>query len=202
MMGMASVRLCRNIPLTVEVERSMTAMDNLANKTPVEVYLQSNYRPDCDYIDGEVRERNLGERSHSSVQKFFIGFLAAREQEWGIRVLPGQRVRVSESNYRVADVCVVLRSTRFEPIVRTPPLLCVEVVAREDDMSEVQDRVDDYIRMGVRTVWVIDPKYRRSYMADRLGALELAVGMLTVSNTGIQVSTAKIFRELDELEDA
>ena len=35
---------------------------------PVEVYLTCVYRPDCDYVDGEVLERNLGEREHSYVQ--------------------------------------------------------------------------------------------------------------------------------------
>jgi hypothetical protein len=35
---------------------------------PVEVYLTSVYRPDCDYVDGEVLERNLGERDHSYIR--------------------------------------------------------------------------------------------------------------------------------------
>ena len=26
------------------------------------------YRPDCDYVDGRVVERNLGERDHSKLQ--------------------------------------------------------------------------------------------------------------------------------------
>jgi hypothetical protein len=34
----------------------------------VEEYLSTAYRPDCDYIDGEVRERNLGEYPHSNLQ--------------------------------------------------------------------------------------------------------------------------------------
>ena len=35
---------------------------------PVEVYLTSVYRPDCDYVDGEVLERNLGENDHGRLQ--------------------------------------------------------------------------------------------------------------------------------------
>ena len=35
---------------------------------PVEEYLRTTYHPDCDYVDGEVLERNLGERDHSEVQ--------------------------------------------------------------------------------------------------------------------------------------
>ena len=31
-------------------------------------YLEASYRPDCDYVDGEVRERNMGEAEHSILQ--------------------------------------------------------------------------------------------------------------------------------------
>jgi len=34
----------------------------------VEEYLNTSYSPDCDYVDGEVLERNLGEREHSELQ--------------------------------------------------------------------------------------------------------------------------------------
>ena len=36
---------------------------------PVEEYLRTVYRPDCDYIDGEVLERNLGEKPHARLQR-------------------------------------------------------------------------------------------------------------------------------------
>ena len=28
-------------------------------------YLRTDYEPDCDYVDGELQERNLGEKEHS-----------------------------------------------------------------------------------------------------------------------------------------
>jgi len=31
-------------------------------------YLNTSYRPDCDYLDGELLERNGGERDHSRLQ--------------------------------------------------------------------------------------------------------------------------------------
>ena len=31
----------------------------------VREYLSTSYRPDCDYIDGVVLERNVGEKDHS-----------------------------------------------------------------------------------------------------------------------------------------
>jgi hypothetical protein len=34
----------------------------------VHEYLSTSYRPDCDYVDGVVLERNLGETDHSLLQ--------------------------------------------------------------------------------------------------------------------------------------
>ena len=41
---------------------------------PLSEYLRTSYRPDCDWVDGEVRERNIGEAPHASVQKFLCAF--------------------------------------------------------------------------------------------------------------------------------
>ena len=41
-------------------------------RVSVEEYLASSYRPDCDYIDGEVQERKLGEKEHAAIQAALI----------------------------------------------------------------------------------------------------------------------------------
>lgn len=35
---------------------------------PVQEYLNTLYRPDCDYVNGEILERNLGEWDHNKLQ--------------------------------------------------------------------------------------------------------------------------------------
>ena len=57
---------------------------------PLSEYLRTSYRPDRDWIDGEVRERTIGEGQHASVQKFLIRFLGDRETEYAIKVWPEQ----------------------------------------------------------------------------------------------------------------
>ena len=51
----------------------------------------------------------------------------------------------------------------MEQVFRTPPLLCVEVLSKDDTMSSMQERIRDYIEMGVPNVWLIDPRTRRGY---------------------------------------
>jgi Uma2 family endonuclease len=167
---------------------------------PLEEYLNTTYRPDRDWIDGETKERNMGEQPHASVQAFFAQIFRNNAAKWNIRVLPEQRVQTSAKHYRIADVCVVCRATPMEPIVRTPPLLCIEILSRDDRMSEIQERVEDYVAMGVQAVWVVDPRRRRAYAVLPNGALEPAPTELTVAGTEIRIPVPDIFAELDELE--
>ena len=166
---------------------------------PLEVYLATSYRPDRDWIDGEVRERNMGEGPHAAVQGFLIYLLTAKRREWGIRVLPEQRVQTSETHYRIPDICVARQESDFERVMRIPPLLCVEVMSWDDRMSEVLDRVEDYLDMGVSTVWVLDPRRRRAFQADEQGVQQVTDRIL-VEGTAIAVSVAAVFAELDDLE--
>ena len=88
-----------------------------ATLVSIEEYLGTSYRPDCDYVDGELQERNLGERRHSRTQMLLGAFLFQRETQWGIQVLPEQRVQVSKTRFRIPDLCVVLTCDPVTPIV-------------------------------------------------------------------------------------
>lgn len=165
---------------------------------PLEEYLKTTYRPDRDWVDGEARERNVGEWQHAAVQGFLIGLFRAHAAEWGIWVLPEQRVQTSARHFRVPDVCAVERTTSFQPILRTPPILCVEVLSRDDSMSEIQDRVEEFLAMGVRAVWVIDPRRRKACVATDPGAL-YAAEVLTVPSSPISVRIADAFEELRDM---
>ena len=38
----------------------------------VEEYLRTSYDPDCEYVDGEVQERIVGQKKHAKLQKAFV----------------------------------------------------------------------------------------------------------------------------------
>lgn len=168
-----------------------------AVSTPLEEYLTTSYRPDCDWVDGEVRERNVGEQPHANVQAFLAYVFRLHLDDWSVRGLPEQRVQTSDRHFRIPDICVIRRETPFEAIVRTAPLLCVEILSREDRMGEILERVEDYLGMGVKAVWVIDPWRRKAYTAIRMGSLDAVPDVLTVEGTAIRVPLAEVFAELD-----
>jgi len=159
----------------------------------VEEYLKTSYRPDCDYVDGEVLERNLGEYDHSRPQMRLIMFFGAREKEWRIRVVPEQRVQVNSSRFRIPDVCVVLADSPVEPIFRHPPFICIEILSKDDTFASVTERLDDYVAMGVPNIWVIEPHGRRGYAYSSDGFIEAKDGALRVADSEIAVPLASIF---------
>jgi len=50
----------------------------------VEEYLNTVYRPDCDYLDGEILERNLGEWDHNKLQMTLGSYFFSRRREWNL----------------------------------------------------------------------------------------------------------------------
>ena len=124
---------------------------------PVSEYLNTTWRPDCEYVDGEVRERNTGETDHSSLQMLLSRYLCNREAQWGIIVLPQRRVQVSATRFRVPDITVVAGPLPITPILLAPPFLCIEILLRGDSMYDMQDRIGDYLSFGVPACRLFKP---------------------------------------------
>ena len=89
-------------------------------------------------------------------------------------MFPEQRVQVSARRFRVPDVGLVAEGPPDEAVFRTPPLLCIEILSRDDRMSGILERVKNYFEMGVPTCWIIDPTARVGWVASP-GRLEDAV---------------------------
>jgi len=163
----------------------------------VEEYLKTSYEPDCDYVDGEVQERNVGERDHSKLQGEFFFFFRQRQQQWKTFVFLEQRVQISSTRFRVPDICVYMGAEPAEQIFRTPPFICIEILSPEDRMERIQQKIDDYLNFGVRYVWVINPRGRRAWTYSRDGSREIFDGFLRTEGPDFEIPLAEIFAALD-----
>jgi Uma2 family endonuclease len=152
----------------------------------VSEYLATSYRPDCDYLDGKILERNVGEWDHSRLQMLLSRYLSNREKQWGIVVVPEQRVQVKPTRFRVPDISV-LAAPPAGPIVVEPPLLCIDIRSPSDRMAEMQERIDDYLGFGVRCVWLIHPGTRRAFVYTAELVQEVKDGILRVEGKDICV---------------
>ncbi len=160
--------------------------------TPLSEYLSTPYRPDREYVDGVVLERNLGTYDHSRTQTHFSYYLRTREKQWGIRVVVEQRIQVSSTRFRIPDVCAVLASEPVEQIFTRPPFLCIEVLSPDDRLQEMHKRVGDFHALGVPYVFIVDPRDRRAWRSTAQGLQEIADGILRTENPAIEIPLAEV----------
>lgn len=163
----------------------------------VEEYLHTSYRPDCDYVDGRIEERNVGEYEHALLQALLAHKFLNRREEWGAIALTQMRVRVRATGFRIPDVTVLASDAPRERILTHPPLIVIEILSPEDRVSRFQDRIDDYVEFGVQNIWILDPESRRAWTANRFGLHAVETGELTVPETPIRVVPSELFAELD-----
>jgi Uma2 family endonuclease len=135
----------------------------------IEEYLDTSYQDgDCEFLDGTVVRRNVGERLHSMVQANLVASLGSRFPH--VFVWPSQRVLTSATHRcRVPDVCVTTTDPRID-VFQAPPLIVIEILSKRDEPSDVLEKVAEYHAFGVPHIWVIDPRRKKAFQHDH-GAL-------------------------------
>ena len=158
-------------------------------------YMKTSYRPDREFVDGELVERNVGKWEHARLQALLAVWLGSQEKTWSVMVATGQRVKVSALRVRIPDVMLVSRGPQPEIIVE-PPVLVVEILSPDDTYTETQSRSADYLHMGVPCVWIIDPTSRTGRRC--VGDAWTAADVLGVPGTEIRANLLQLFADLDE----
>jgi Uma2 family endonuclease len=143
---------------------------------PVEVYLNSSYEPDAEYVDGQIVERPMGEWNHADWQAAILEFFRSRRHDWNIRVAAELRVQVSGTSFRVPDVTILDRTLPVEQVITNPPIAVFEVMSPEDTLTRTMAKLADYDQMGIQSILVLDPggKHFR-YSGGKLEPLPSAV---------------------------
>jgi Uma2 family endonuclease len=172
----------------------MKGMQN-ATLVSVDEYLGARYRPDCEYLEGTILERNVGVYEHARLQMLLSAWLLRFEKQFKIRVVVEQRAQVKSHRFRIPDVCAISAGSPVEAILTRAPFLCVEILSKEDRMSEMTERVDDYLAFGVPYVWVIDPRRRRAEIHAHCGIHQMKDGMLWTADPEILVPLEQLFDE-------
>jgi len=134
----------------------------------VDEYLRTSFDgPDCDFLDGEVVVRNMGELPHSDVQTNLAYLLRKLRSRLGIRVNTEIRIQIRVSRFRVADIAVWRNDDIGTGIPKTPPFLAVEILSPEDHMVRMLPKIQEYLSIGVEWVWVVDPEEKTALIFSR-----------------------------------
>ena len=164
----------------------------------VEEYLSTGYEPDCEYNEGVLEERNLGEFEHSFLQTILATLFTNQIAEWGVFALTEQRVQMKPRRFLVPDLTVLHMGTPRERILTRPPLITIEIMSPEDTLKKTAKRAAEYLDFGVLNVWVIDPNARVAYRATEAGLELVPSGELIVAGTPILVRIHELFAKLDQ----
>jgi hypothetical protein len=77
----------------------MATLPNSEDLWTVREYLSTSWSPDREYVDGRIEERNLGEKEHSILQRYFTFLFMLRRMEWRVEVFPELRTQVAATNF-------------------------------------------------------------------------------------------------------
>lgn len=165
----------------------------------VEEYLSTGYEPDCEYENGVVVERNVGEFEHSFLQAILATLFNTNMDKWGVFGITEQRVQVASRHFLIPDVCVLRLGAPTEDILTQPPLIAIEIMSPEDTMRRATKKAAEYLQFGIEHVWVIDPSARVAFRGVAKGLERVPEGELTVPGTPITIRMADLFDRLDKI---
>lgn len=161
----------------------------------VQDYLKMTCDPDCEFVEGVVEERPVGERDHAAWQDAIQACFRDHKREWNIMVYPELRVQVAPHRFRVPDVTVLSREAPREQIITHAPLAVFEILSPEDSMTRMLEKLADYERMGIRAIWVVEPK-KPSYFRFFEGKLAPAE-VFELPGTAFSVAMSEIEKLID-----
>jgi Uma2 family endonuclease len=81
----------------------------------------------------------------------------------------------------------------------TAPYIVIEILSPDDTVSDLRDRIDDYLAVGVPNIWVVDPKSRALTVYQEREA-HTFTERATTSDGAVSLDLADIFRRMAEDE--
>ncbi len=162
---------------------------------PIEEYLRTSYHPDCDYVDGEIQERNLGEREHARLQAVLTSLVLQQRESLECR-FPGRTANPRSAPPRAHRRCLPHQSRRTQGASHRDPAAALRRDSFSGRSAARAARVmEDYARMGVPNLWLLDPQDRVAYSYTSEGLFKLTTDRLAIPNTEIHVDLPTPLRQ-------
>ena len=138
-----------------------------ATRLSLEEYLQHHYEPECELIEGELRQKPMGTIEHMDVTRALI--LALSKYEHLGKSIPELSIRIADDTVLIPDCVFVRHPVPKSEILATPPLLCVEILSPSDRFATTLAKMERYHAFGVEACWIIDPMKKEAWVVSRDG---------------------------------
>jgi Uma2 family endonuclease len=160
----------------------------------VEDYLRTSFEGSgCEYLDGEIVERNMGEFPHAKLQLRLGHLLPLRGL--GLEVVTEIRTQITPTRFRILDIAAWRPGYIGERIPTVPPFLAVEILSPEDRMVRMQPKIQEYLAIGVEWVWVIDPEEKRALVYNKSNPAGELAEVLRTENPKIEIPLEELFQQ-------
>lgn len=157
-------------------------------------YLRTSFEgPDCEYLDGEIVERNMGEIPHGKVQGNLYYLLRQLRSLLGILVIPEIRIQISPTRYRVADLAVWRNDDIGTGIPTVTPFLVVEILSPEDRMVRMLPKIQEYLSIGVEWIWIVDPQEQSALLYSQKNPAGALCDVLRTENPNVEIPLTAAF---------
>lgn len=163
----------------------------------VEEYLNTDYHPDKEYVDGRLVKRNVGTLPHSRLQLIVLMHFM-QYTHLGLQPLPECRTRTRTSRFRVPDVMVV--ETPFDKkalFYDRVPFAIIEVLSPEDRLNRTVERFAEYAALGVPFIVQMDPTKRVTHVYRDGGLVKQEVDQLEFRGNQLPFDTRALYAQLD-----
>jgi Uma2 family endonuclease len=163
-----------------------------AQVTPAE-YLRMTFERDAELVRGEIVERSMPDYLHSTVQYLLLMLFGELARKYPVLARPELRLQLARTTFRIPDISVFTAKPDLA-VPKTPPLLVIEILSKDDRHSDLMEKLEEYRQWGVPNIWVIDPKLRRFSDYGDYG-LRLA-SSLSLPDYSFELTPSQLFADL------
>jgi Uma2 family endonuclease len=121
----------------------------------------------CELVDGTLVEKAMGyDESMLAVELLVAIHAFVKRYRLGEVTGPDGTIRLMPGLVRIPDIAFTSRarlpkkSEPRQPIPDLTPDLAVEILSRSNTKKEMAGKIREYFGVGVRLVWIIDPRDR------------------------------------------
>jgi Uma2 family endonuclease len=160
-------------------------------------YLTSSYHPDMEFVDGALVERGVPTISHGLLQHVLCVYLDAFRTEFEFEPLPAVRTQIVErARYRIPDVMLCPLPVPAGIIMTSAPWAVIEILSPEDRFSDVVARFQDYKKIGVRHMVLLDPEDLVAYRFENGALAQTQIASLELPTGDLPFDSEDLFRRL------
>jgi Uma2 family endonuclease len=130
----------------------------------IDTYIRRGIKPACEYVDGFLVAKGMGNRKHSRLQRRLLELLGAYLE---FEAFPELHARLRESEFRIPDTAVERKPVADEPYPTRRVYLCIEIISPSDTLGQMLEKCEHYHAWGTLYCWVLDPERQTGWEYHR-----------------------------------